>query len=1378
MKKQFGDYYLGLDIGTDSVGYAVTDTSYNVLKFNKKGMWGSRLFPAAKTAADTRLHRANRRRIERLSWRMKLLQELFAPEISKVDMGFFLRQKESNLQLEEKSINNKFKYSLFGADYMTDSEYYDKYPTIYHLKYAQLNGKPESFDVRLLYLSIAHYFKARGHFLFDGLEASIDGAQGNDRFVEGYNELVQQLQDEVDVLAEVSFPDAAEVKKIITNEALNITNKEKALVKLFNAGTNKSVKAVAGLLCGGKKKLSEVFLDESLDELSSVSLRDGNLEQREEELETALGDRYEIFLKFKAVYDLTVLDEILQGCGSIAEAKVMTYEQHKRDLELLKGFLRTSDRSLYKEIFGVPKKDEANYSVYIGSCLNKKGKKAVLPKKVSQDDLCSFIVSKLKNLVDFKAIKEITNESTDLDRLFYRLQEKRAFPRLRTKENGVIPVQINAAELKVILTKAAAYLPFLSQKDDSGLSVADKVLQIMNFRVPYYVGPLAGTEASKLAKRCWVERTDEKIYPWNFDKVVDKSATAETFIRNMTNKCTYLFSEDVLPKQSLLYTEFEVRNELNNLSLNGERLSVNIIQGIIDNLFLQSSRRVTKKGILQYLKRNNIVAKDTDISSLSGVDDTLTTDMKSFRDFYQIFGREYVDSHREEIENIILWITLFADSKDMLEFKIKEKYPNTTKEAIKAIKKLSYNKWGRLSATLLNSEAVSWMDDSIGEPVTIIKAMRCQPLNLMQLIAPSSKYGFNKRIEEFNESGDKPAKIDYRYINALSVSPAVKRSIWQTVQIVQELKKITGHDPKYIFIEMAKGSDPGDKKRTLSRKMQLDSLYKSCVKDTEFFSKELLSELDSKDDANLRSKKLYLYFLQMGRDMYTGKRISIEDLFASNGQGYLYDCDHIFPRSKTKDDSLDNLVLVHYKENREKSDIYPLSQEIRTKQRRFWQMLLEKGLMSKKKFDRLTRATELSADELAGFINRQLVETRQSTKAAAQILSLECPNSKMVYSKAGNVSDFRKQFSFIKCRDLNELHHAKDAYLNIVVGNVFDTLFTDNPYNMLQDRRFKYTLRPDSMYQRKIQRGSRIAWVPGEDGTLSTVRRFMEKNNIQVTNMTMENKGEIFGATIEKASDKKLMPIKKNLPSERYGGYTGQSTAYFVLVESEEKKGRLMRTVEAVPVHLVNRIKPGNGIIEEYLQDVLSLVKPRVIIEKILVNSCFVINGCPCYITGTTGKQLTGKPAAQLILAPNWEKYLKCVIKFNERYKLSKGTSAVSPYDGIDDISNQELYEIFADKLKESVYVNRPSISYDVLADKRKAFVALSLEEQCLVIGEILKLFQAKPLSADLTLIGGAGKAGTFKFSKNITKNLQTVFIRNISVTGLFEQKPVDLRSL
>ena len=36
MKKQ--NYYIGLDIGTDSVGYAVTDEQYNLCKFKGEPM--------------------------------------------------------------------------------------------------------------------------------------------------------------------------------------------------------------------------------------------------------------------------------------------------------------------------------------------------------------------------------------------------------------------------------------------------------------------------------------------------------------------------------------------------------------------------------------------------------------------------------------------------------------------------------------------------------------------------------------------------------------------------------------------------------------------------------------------------------------------------------------------------------------------------------------------------------------------------------------------------------------------------------------------------------------------------------------------------------------------------------------------------------------------------------------------------------------------------------------------------------------------------------------------------------------------------------------------------------------------------------------------
>jgi CRISPR-associated endonuclease Csn1 len=36
-------YYLGLDMGTNSVGWAVTDIQYNILKVKGKDLWGIRV---------------------------------------------------------------------------------------------------------------------------------------------------------------------------------------------------------------------------------------------------------------------------------------------------------------------------------------------------------------------------------------------------------------------------------------------------------------------------------------------------------------------------------------------------------------------------------------------------------------------------------------------------------------------------------------------------------------------------------------------------------------------------------------------------------------------------------------------------------------------------------------------------------------------------------------------------------------------------------------------------------------------------------------------------------------------------------------------------------------------------------------------------------------------------------------------------------------------------------------------------------------------------------------------------------------------------------------------------------------------------------------
>ena len=67
------NYDIGLDMGTGSVGWVAVDPAGDLLRFKGKPTWGSRLFDEAQKAADARVHRGQRRRLERRRWRLDLL---------------------------------------------------------------------------------------------------------------------------------------------------------------------------------------------------------------------------------------------------------------------------------------------------------------------------------------------------------------------------------------------------------------------------------------------------------------------------------------------------------------------------------------------------------------------------------------------------------------------------------------------------------------------------------------------------------------------------------------------------------------------------------------------------------------------------------------------------------------------------------------------------------------------------------------------------------------------------------------------------------------------------------------------------------------------------------------------------------------------------------------------------------------------------------------------------------------------------------------------------------------------------------------------------------------------------------------------------------
>lgn len=1347
-KKAYGEYYLGLDIGTDSIGYAVTDLNYNLLKFNGKSMWGIRLFDSGKTAEERRMYRTSRRRTARRKERRDLLQGLFAEEIAKVDNDFFLRLNSSRYYPEDKI--NLGRYSIFNdADY-TDKDYHRNYPTIYHLRKSLIENRTPH-DVRLVYLALANIIKHRGHFLFEGQNFETEYT-----FKQVFENMNNCLYDEFGFT--LDYDNIDEIETILKEKGIN--NKKKKLLNIY--GKDDSIKkSIIELLCGASVAVSKIFDFEDDSDAIKISFTGDKFETEYENLEKTLNEKIRIIEAVKAVYDWSVLADILNGENYISNAKVKIYEKHKQDLKLLKKTVKKyCSHDNYSEIFNDPTL-KANYPAYV-QISEKNSKKQHIEKNAClNEDLCKFIS---------KYVNDMPKDDPDVAYICDQIANGAFLPKQINKDNGIIPYQIHLKELKQILTNASEYLPFLNEKDEDGYSVSEKIEKIMTFRIPYYVGPL--NDANKDSGFCWIaKKSNEKILPWTFDRIVDKTESAERFIKRMTNKCTYLPDKDVIPKNSLLYSKFMLLNELNNIKVNGTDISVELKKKLYEELFMTKAK-VTAKNLKEFLSSYYGNAE----ISISGIDGEIKASLKSYMDLKKIMGNGFDEKIAEEI---ISSVVLLGNDKKMLKKRVKAFAPHLSEEAVNKITKLSYSGWSRLSKEFLVD--VEGIDKTTGEYYeNIITALWETNNNLMQLL--SSDFTFSDAVAEHNKPLAKPHKYTYdSLVKDLYASPAVKRSIWQVLCIIKELRKIIGHAPQKVFIEVTRSDEEkGEKGRKLSRRQQLIDLYKKCRDD----ERNWAEELSNLTDDDLRRDRLYLYYTQMGKCMYSGQNIDLHSLYDTN----IYDIDHIYPQSVTKDDSINNRVLVLKTYNAKKSDRL-VPEEMR--QTALWKMLYSKGLIEKAKYDRLNRTQEFSPGELGGFIARQLVETNQSTKAVAEILKQIFPadETEIVYSKAKNVTDFRKgvkcfpedsnpsENAFLKVREINDYHHAKDAYLNIVVGNVYNTKFTHSPANYIKDHpQIHYNLK--RMYEFDVKRDNSTAWLAGKNGTMKTVKKVMSKNDIRFTRYAYENKGGLFDQNPVKGKEG-LMPLKGNDPiladTVKYGGYDKVSGAYFCLVEHLAKKKRV-RTIEFIPVYLSKEIEKQPSVLADYLENKAGLTDIKILIPKIKINSLFSVDGFLMHLSGRTVDRLIFKGACQLIMDDEMTAYFKKIVKFEGKCTAKKQTLEAAPFDKLSKEENIKVYEFFLNKLKNSVYGKRLSAQVKTFEKGYDKFITLTEGEQSRFLYNAVNMFRCNPQSADLSLIGGPKNAGILVLRNDVTKQ-KSIKIIYQSSTGLFE-KVTDLSAL
>ncbi len=1355
-KKARRNFFVGLDIGTDSVGYAVTDEQYNLLKFHGNDAWGSTIFDAASLKEERRTFRSARRRLERKKQRVKLLQEIFAAEIAKVDPRFFLRLQESYLWREDAAD----RYTVFDDEDYTDVQYHTEYPTIHHL-ICELMENPEVHDIRFVYIAFAWLVAHRGHFLSNIDEKNVaevrDITKTYQAFknyfqINGY-ELDWQIEDLTkfgNILKEKMGVNAKKVK--LSEVLLNGRKVRKEISEEFPFHEDLIIK----LLAGGTCKVKDIYGKDEYEELGSISL--GMDDEKLADFAANLNEDFELIAVLRTLYDWAILADTLGDASSISAAKVKVYEQHKKDLHTLKYFVKKYCSQKYDEIFREEKAN--NYVAYV---YHFNGENKTIKRKADIEDFSKYLL---------KIVSVIEPEECDRDLyedMNLRLELRQFLPKQKNTDNRIIPYQLYLYELNKILENASLYLPFLEEEDENHISNKRKIQSIFLFKLPYFVGPL-----NSHSEFSWVKREQVKLTPWNFESAVDFDASEQAFIKRMTNQCTYMPGEDVLPKDSLCYHKFMVLNEINNLKIDGKKISVEAKQGIYHELF-EKKKKVKKKDIVAYLICNNYLQKNS-TERLSGIDEEIQSNLSTYCAFKRLLERQILTE--ADVERIIERAS-FAEDKIRVIKWLKKEYVNLNEDDIKYIANIKIKDFGRLSRRFLTE--LEGVVKETGEVTTILRAMWETNDNLMEIL--SDRYTFVEELDAFNKEYYAKEKMTLeKRLDDMYVSNAVRRPIYRTLDIMKDIEKAFGK-PKKIFIEMTRGADPDKKgKRTSSRKEQILELYKKCAEEDVRDLKQQLESMGERTDSKLQGDKLFLYFMQFGVSAYSGKPIQIEKLLSGSKE---YDIDHIYPQSYVKDDSIiNNKVLVYSKENGLKGDKYPIVLPIRNKMESTWKHWRKIGTISEEKFKRLIRTTSFTEEEKYRFINRQLTETSQSTKAVAALLKEKFPESEIVYTKARLASEFRHEFNLPKSRAYNDLHHAVDAYLNIVVGNVYNMKFSRRWF----DVNSTYSVKTKTLFTRKLICDGITVWE-GED-SLKKVIKIANKNTPHFTKYAFFKTGGFFDQMPVKKKEG-LIPRKKGLDTEKYGGYNKAGMMFYIPVRYKiGKKDEII--IMSVELLYGNQFLNDRTFAKEYAFNRLYQILGKKVtsvefpmgLRPWKVNTMLSLDGFRVCITGISngGKCLIAQPVMQFSTESFWKFYIKKLERFVEKINANVNYVYDQDYDQVSIEKNEELYAVYIEKLQNSIYQKRINSPIALLVNGKEKFAQLDIKDQCRALLNIQQVFGRKSSGCDLRLIGGKERsAATIGLSSSVfnwKKNYSDVRIIDSSVTGFWEKQSENLLNL
>lgn len=548
---------------------------------------------------------------------------------------------------------------------------------------------------------------------------------------------------------------------------------------------------------------------------------------------------------------------------------------------------------------------------------------------------------------------------------------------------------------------------------DLNEELCNQIIEIVSRRRRYDQGP--GSEKSPT--------------PYGSYRLVDGVLKHVNLIDEMRGRCSVYPNEFRAPKQSHTAELFNLLNDLNNLTIKGEKITVEEKKKVI--AVVNEKGNITVKQLLKLLD-----AQEDEVTGfrIDKNDKPLITEFKGYSKVLKVFKKYNQQELLEDKLIVDQVIDICTKSKGIDERKkdIKELYPEFDNELIEELASIK----GVSAYHSLSFKAMH----------IINKEMLTTEMNQIQVLHEIEMFDKNRK----SLKGKKNIEPDEEAI----LSPVAKRAHRETFKVINALRKKYGEFDS-IVIEMTRDKNTREQTKRINDNQKR---FENINKEVDDIIKN--AGIDPEEVNGKTKTKVRLYLQQDCKTAYTQQDIDLHTLIFDDKA---YEIDHIIPISVSLDDSLSNKILASRLENQQKGNLIPMMAYLKGK---FTGGNLEKyklfvssnkNFNGKKRNNLLTEQDITKEDVARKFINRNLVDTSYACRTVLNTLQRYFKDNEIdtkVHTIRGQSTNiFRKRINLQKDREQDYFHHAIDALIvaSLKKMNIVNSYLMHYNYSDLYD---------------------------------------------------------------------------------------------------------------------------------------------------------------------------------------------------------------------------------------------------------------------------------------------------------------------------------------